>query len=95
MAEPTDGLSGITAKDVDENGKVIEKTLVLTLSEKQAINAWHTGEINQAKIEQLVWVLKQIPPEGNEWLTKVRANLEGLIVDYSGKGGVPTPEEEK
>lgn len=88
MAEPIDRLSEITAKAVDENGQVIEKKLTLTLAEKAAINNWNTEAVNQAKIEQLVWVLKQIPPEGNEWLTKVRSGLEQLVVEFSGKGMV-------
>lgn len=78
--------SDILVKDVDENGKVIEKRLSLTLPEKESINTWHNEAITQAKIEQLVWVLKQIPVEGNEWLGKVRSGLEQLIVEYSGKG---------
>lgn len=79
-------LSEITAKDVDADGKVIEKKLTLTLAEQEAIKKFVSEEVSQAKIEQLVWVLKQIPPEGNEWLTKVRSGLEQLIVEFSGKG---------
>lgn len=76
----------IIAKDVDDTGKVIDKKLTLKLPEAVAIKAFVNEEVTQAKIEQLVWVLKQIPVEGNEWLVKVRAGLEQLIVEYSGKG---------
>lgn len=85
----------ITAKDVDEDGKVVDKPLPLTQTQDLAVKGFITAEIAQAKIEQLVWVLKQIPPEGNEWLGKVRSGLEGLVVDYSGRGAVPKPDDKE
>lgn len=81
---------GVTAKDVDDDGVVVEKPLVLTLPQVVALKGFITEEVTQAKIEQLVWVLKQIPAEGNAWLTEVRAGLEKLIVEFSGKGMTPT-----
>lgn len=80
----------VTAKDVDDDGVVIEKPLVLTLPQVVALKGFITEEVTQAKIEQLVWVLKQIPPEGNAWLAEVKAGLEKLIVEFSGKGMTPT-----
>lgn len=80
----------ITAKDVDANGAVVDKPVPLTLPQELAVKEFITKEVTQAKIEQLVWVLKEIPIEGREWLGKIKSSLEGLIVEYSGKGLKPT-----
>lgn len=98
MAEPLDTwekrFEDITAKDVDDAGEVVDKPLPLTKAQELAIKDFITKEVTQAKIEQLVWVLKEIPIEGRAWLGKIKASLEGLVVEYSGRGAVPAPDKE-